>query len=136
MERGNANELLQSLSSVLGPSGLLTSEALRSRATSLWNSKPMTALALVRPQTTSEVSTVLRLCHEASQEVVVVGGGTGPVAGAEPKANQIAVSLERMNQIECIDQENSSCVVQAGTVLQTVQEADRNEGLYRRPISE
>lgn len=119
----NANGLLQTLSSLLGSCGLLTSEALRSRATSLWNSEPMSALAMVRPKTTSEVSTVLRLCHEAAQEVVVVGGGTGPVAGAEPSGNRIAISLERMNQIEDIDLVNATCIVQAGACLQTVQEA-------------
>lgn len=122
MGGGNANGLLQALSSVLGPCGFLTGEALRSRATSLWNSQPMSALAMARPKTTSEVSTVLRLCHEASQQVVVVGGGTGPVAGAEPTGDRIAISLERMNQIENIDPINASCVVQAGTSLQTVQE--------------
>lgn len=123
MEGGNTNRLLQALSSELGPCGLLSSDALGTRATSLWNSEPMSALALARPKTTAEVSTVLRLCHESSQEVVVVGGGTGPVAGAEPTANRIAISLERMNQIESVDPVNANCVVQAGACLQTVQEA-------------
>lgn len=83
----------------------------------------MSALAMARPKTTSEVSTVLRLCHEASQEVVIIGGGTGPLAGAEPTSHRIAISLERMNQIESIDPVNAGCVVQAGACLQTVQEA-------------
>lgn len=123
MQEGKANGLLQALSSVLGPCGLLTRDVLASRATSLWNSQPISALAMVRPKTTSEVSAIMRLCHEASQEVVVIGGGTGPVAGGEPSADQIAISLERMNQIESIDPVNACCVVQAGTCLQTVQEA-------------
>jgi FAD/FMN-containing dehydrogenase len=123
MEGDNTASLLQALSLTLGPGGLLTKDALASRATSLWNSQPMSALALVRPKTTSQVSTILRLCHEAAQEVVIVGGGTGPVAGAEPTSDQIAISLERMNAIESIDPVNASCVVQAGACLQTVQEA-------------
>jgi FAD/FMN-containing dehydrogenase len=123
MHAGNASELLKALSSVLGPCGILTRDALGSRATSLWNAQPISVLALARPKTTSEVSAVLRICHEALQEVVVIGGGTGPVAGAEPAAHQIAISLERMNQIESIDPVNASCIVQAGTCLQTVQEA-------------
>lgn len=123
MQCHKTKELLKALAATVGPTGLLASDALVSRATSVWNPKPMAALALIRPKSTAEVSAVLRLCHQASQDVVIVGGGTGPVAGAEPSSESIAISLERMNRIEDIDPVNASCVVQAGTCLQNVQEA-------------
>jgi FAD/FMN-containing dehydrogenase len=117
------SQLLRALEPTLGPAGILSGDGLASRATSLWNPAPMSAAAMVRPRTTEEVSLTLRLCHQASQKVVILGGGTGPVAGAEPTAETIAISLERMNRIESIDPVNATCIVQAGTCLQTLQEA-------------
>jgi len=88
-----------------------------------------TPIAVVRPRSTEEVSTVLRLCHDFKQAVVPWGGKTGLVEGAKSD-NAIAISLERMNAIEEIDAEGATMTVQAGCVLQTVCEAADAKGLF------
>jgi FAD/FMN-containing dehydrogenase len=47
---------------------------------------------------------------------------TGAVAGAVASASDIIISLERMQAIESLDELDGVAVVQAGAVLQTVQE--------------
>lgn len=123
MQDPKSQELTAKLRVLLGPSGFLDQHEAAERQTSFWNRDPLQALALVRPQTTQDVSTILRLCNEFAQPVRILGGGTGPVGGAEPDNQTLALSLERMNTIERVDPVNSICIAQAGAVLQSVQEA-------------
>jgi len=83
---------------------------------------------LVRPQTTRQVSDVLRLCHERGQAVVVQGGLTGVVEGALASPDEIIISLERMTAIESVDAMDGVAVIQAGAVLQSVQEQLKDQG--------
>lgn len=115
--------ILARLTELLGRDGVLEAAAVLQRATSHWDPAPMRALALVRPRTTEEVSAVLRICHAARLPVVVQGGLTGTVSGAVPDEHKIALSLERMNAIERVDEVGGTCIVQAGAVLQVVQAA-------------
>ncbi|HSM30948.1 MAG TPA: FAD-binding oxidoreductase, partial [Woeseiaceae bacterium] len=70
----------------------------------------------------------LRLCHAAGQSVVVQGGLTGIVDGARSTANDVVISLERMNRIESVDALDGVAVVQSGAILQNVQEALERQG--------
>jgi len=86
-------------------------------------------VAVVKPASTAEVASVLRLCHGAGQPVVPWGGLTGLVEGARSDG-AIALSLQRMNHIEEIDSEGATMTVEAGCVLQTVCEAAEAKGLF------
>lgn len=83
----------------------------------------MQGLALVRPRTTEEVSSILRLCNEYSQAVNVIGGNTGGVQGQHTQENEVILSMERMSDIESIDVECATAVVQGGCVLELLQQA-------------
>lgn len=87
-------------------------------------------LCLVRPASTSEVSAVLKLASTLGVPVTTQGGMTGAVMGGIASQNSIILSLERMNQIEEIDAVARAVTVQAGTVLQTIQEAAETAGLF------
>jgi FAD/FMN-containing dehydrogenase len=123
-------DLLAGLKSIVGESGVLPSEALQQRARSYWDAAPLEARALVRPRNTEEVSRVLALCHRMDQPVVTHGGLTGCVEGACVDAAELVLSLERMASIEEIDPIGRTATVQAGVVLQTVQEAADAEHLF------
>jgi FAD/FMN-containing dehydrogenase len=88
------------------------------------------ALAVVRPDTTDEVSAVVRACVAADAPIVPQGGNTGLCGGATPDASGRAVvlSLARMNRVRGIDTANDTMVVDAGCVLQAVQDAAREAG--------
>jgi FAD/FMN-containing dehydrogenase len=126
-------DLLQKLRDAIGSDAVLTGERVTERATSYWDSSPTQAQALLKPASTEEVSEILRLCHAADQTVVVQGGLTGIVSGAVSTADDIAISLERMRQIESVDELDGVAVVQAGAILQVVQEQLADQG-YLFPL--
>ena len=80
---------------------------------------------LLRPATTAEVAAVLELCHGAGVPVVPQGGNTGLVgAGVPDRSGRLAVlSLGRLNRIRALDPLNDTITVEAGCVLETVQQA-------------
>ena len=85
--------------------------------------------AVVRPRTTEEVSALLRLCHRHGVPVTTQGGMTGLVRGALPNADEIVLSMERMNAIEEVDARGGVAIAQAGTPLQKLQERVEQDGL-------
>lgn len=117
------NTTLNDLRDLLGEDAVLGPEQIAERATSYWDPRPMVAAALVRPRSTSEVSAVLRYCHAKQVPVVPQGGLTNCVEGTTSTAESVMVSMERFNRIEEIDEVGGTATVQAGVVLQTLQEA-------------
>ena len=88
------------------------------------------ALAVVRPGTTEEVAAVVRLCSQAGIPVIPQGGNTGLCGGATPddSGRAVILSLQRLNRIRSIDTDNDTMEVEAGCILQAVQQAARDAG--------
>ncbi|WP_347556456.1 FAD-binding oxidoreductase [Robbsia sp. KACC 23696] len=80
-------------------------------------------LALLRPRDVDTVSRMLAFCHAHGQTVVTQGGLSGLAGGANLLGGEVALSLERMQAIEEIDAVSGTIRVQAGAILQRVQEA-------------
>ncbi len=93
-----------------------------------WRGK---ALAVVRPGSTAEVAAIVRTCAAAGVAIVPQGGNTGLVGGGVPDGSgtQVLLSLHRLNRVRAIDEANLTMTVEAGCVLQVVQEAARGRGL-------
>lgn len=94
------------------------------------------ALLVARPDSTEQVSQVVRLCHGAGIAVTAQGGNTGLVMGSIPTEPQpaIVVSLDRMTRIRSLDADNFAVVAEAGCVIQVLQRAATEvERLY--PLS-
>ena len=83
---------------------------------------------VLKPESTEQVSKVLKLCDEAGQALIPWGGKTGLVDGLHETAGELGLSLERMHAIEEIDELNRSCTVQAGCILQVATEACEEKG--------
>lgn len=86
----------------------------------------------VFPADTQEVSRVLALAHEFKAYVFAQGGNTSNVAGATPvyhdKARlSLLVSTDRMRRIESIDTVNDTAVVEAGVVVEELQNAAKDK---------
>jgi len=94
------------------------------------------ALAVVRPGTADEVAAVVKACAAAGVSLVPQGGNTGMVVGSIPDASgtQVLLSLQRLNRIRSIDAANLTVTVEAGCVLQNLQEACEKEG-FLFPLS-
>lgn len=84
--------------------------------------------AVVRPRTTEQVSALLRLCNRDKVPVATQGGMTGLVRGALPNANEIVLSMERMNAVEEVDVSAGAAIAQAGAPLQKIQERVEQDG--------
>ena len=116
-------DVVQQLLQTLGPDCVWLPEKAAQRLSSNWvNPEPLQCRALVLPRTTAEVAEILKICHAAQQAVVPHGGLTNIVGGVQTCADEIALSLERLNQIESIDPINHTITVQSGVVLQPLQE--------------
>jgi D-lactate dehydrogenase (cytochrome) len=81
------------------------------------------AMAIVRPADTGEVAAIMRLCTELRIGVVPQGGNTGLCGGAVATALTILLNLGRMNRIVEVDPLDYTILVEAGCVLQKIQEA-------------
>ncbi|CAD7943759.1 unnamed protein product [Amoebophrya sp. A25] len=90
--------------------------------------KGRSALA-VRPETTAEVSKVLRYCNDRKLAVCPQGGNTGLVGGATPVFDEVILSLERMNKIINIDEKSGVGIFEAGCVLETANAALEDRSL-------
>jgi len=89
------------------------------------------ALAVVRPACTDEVARIIRACAAFSSQqpdsgvsLVPQGGNTGLVVGATPdeSGRQIVLSLQRMNTVRKVDADNLTMTVEAGCILQNLQQ--------------
>ena len=89
------------------------------------------ALAVVRPSSTQQVADVVKACAAAGVSLVPQGGNTGMVVGSTPDGSgqQVVLSLTRMNQVRALDAANLTITVDAGCVLQSVQETCEAAGL-------
>ena len=122
--------IVEQLLSVVGNDRLLDAGAVAERPTSFWNAAPMQAKAIVLPENAQEVAAILRCCSAAGQSVITHGGLTNCVAAAESSNDDIVMSFDKMNRIVEIDAVGGTAIVEAGAILQTVQERVAEEGLY------
>lgn len=134
------SELITTLRSIVGAAQVLTHD---DPATDLsaweqdWRKRSRgRALAVVRPGSTAEVAAVVKACTAAGVSIVPQGGNTGLVVGSVPDGSgtQVVLSLTRMNAVRAMDGDNLTMTVEAGCVLQVLQENAEQAG-YLFPLS-
>jgi glycolate oxidase len=89
--------------------------------------------AVVLPDGADHVSAILALCSAHRVPIVPRGGGTGYTGGAVPLEGGVVLSLERMNRILEIDEENLVAVVEPNVITGTIQDAVERVGLFYPP---
>ena len=129
-------DLLDSLRAIVGASNVLADGDLAAWEQDWRKRARGKALAVVRPADTAQVAAVVKACAAAGTSVVPQGGNTGLAVGAIPdgSGSQVVLSLTRMNAIRGIDAANLTMTVEAGCVLQTLQEAADRAG-FLFPLS-
>ncbi|TXJ06660.1 MAG: FAD-binding oxidoreductase, partial [Alicycliphilus sp.] len=127
--------LLDTLRQIVGAAHVLTHEDPTTDLTAYeqdWRKRATgRALAVVRPASTAEVAAVVKACAAARTAIIPQGGNTGLSVGGTPDASgtQVVLSLTRMNAVRAIDRDNLTMTVEAGCILQTLQETADKEGL-------
>ncbi len=90
-------------------------------------------MVVVLPETTQEVSRILKYCHENEIKVVPRGAGTGLSGGALPLADGVTLGLGKFNNILDVDYANRCAVVQPGVTNLGITTAVEHDGFYYAP---
>jgi glycolate oxidase len=90
-------------------------------------------LVAVLPETTAQVSAILRWCRENVVKVVPRGSGTSLSGGALPLGDAVLLGLAKFNRVLEIDYDNRIAVVQPGVTNLAVTRAVEAEGFYYAP---
>ncbi len=83
----------------------------------------------VKPQTTEQISRLLKLCNEHVIPVTPRGGGTGLSGGALPVHGGLLISMEKFNRILDIDERNLQATVEPGVITETFMDAVAEKNL-------
>jgi len=99
-------------------------------ATNLWEHMPD---IVVLPQTTEQVSGIVKLANENKIPVTARGGGTNVSGGSIPIQGGIVLCTTRMNRIISINKGTLVAELEPGVVVQDFHQALAKEGLFYPP---
>jgi glycolate oxidase len=94
---------------------------------------PGLPLGVALPDTTADVSTLVRLAAAHRVPVVPRGAGTGLSGGAAGIDGALTIAMTRMNRILEIDRDNLVAVVQPGIINADLKRAVAEHGLFYPP---
>ena len=84
----------------------------------------------LRPGSTEDVARIVKLCAETGTAIVPQGGNTGLTGASQPHPDmsEVIISTSRLNKIRDLDLDNDTMTVEAGVILQQIQQlaADNN----------
>jgi glycolate oxidase len=127
-------EIVRALRAIVPGEGVIGDEdglvPFQSDGLSAYRQQP---LAVVLPETTEQVSTVLRWCQANGVKVVPRGAGTSLSGGALPLADGVILGMAKFNRILEVDLANRCAVVQPGVTNLGVTAAVEAEGFYYAP---
>jgi glycolate oxidase len=89
--------------------------------------------AVVQARNSSEVQAVLRYARERRLPVVPWGRGSGKSGAALAERGGIVLSLEKMDRILEVSRADMLCVVEPGVILEQLQKAVEEQGLFYPP---
>ena len=90
-------------------------------------------MVVVLPETTQQVSEVLRYCHGEGIKVVPRGAGTSLSGGALPLEDGVLLGMAKFSRIKEIDFDNRVAVVEPGVTNLAVSNAVAHAGFYYAP---
>jgi glycolate oxidase len=124
------NEVIERLRAIVGEENVLVGDDIKEEyaCDEALTVKPCLPELVVKPGSAEDVAKVLRLANEKRIPVTPRGGGTGLCGGCVAVSGGILLSLERMNRILEIDEENYVAIVEAGVVLADLYKAVEARG--------
>jgi glycolate oxidase len=88
---------------------------------------------VITPRTAEEISAILLICNRHRIPVTPRGAGTGLSGGALPQLGGVVISMERMNRILSIDEDNLQVTTEPGVITEVLQDAVKERGLFYPP---
>ena len=136
MYKKTTQDIIEKLEKIVGPKNLtFDPEKMEDYSHDEFSLKHITRMPdlVVKPKKTEDVSRILHLANEEMIPVTPRGGATGLTGGCVPVHGGIVLSLENMNRILEVDQDNQMAVVEAGVTLTEFYEAVEEAGLFFPP---
>ena len=90
-------------------------------------------LAVVLPNSITQIKKVLEICRKNNTPVVTRGAGTGLSGGATPLEDSVVLGLSKLTQIISIDEQRKIAVVEPGVRNLAISEAAEEFDLYYAP---
>jgi glycolate oxidase len=126
--------IVKALRAIVPGEGVIAAEremkAFESDGLTAYRQLPM---VVVLPETTSQVSEVLRYCYGEGIKVVPRGAGTSLSGGALPLEDGVLLGMAKFNRIKEIDFANRVVVVEPGVTNLAVSNAVAYAGFYYAP---
>jgi glycolate oxidase len=127
-------EIARVMAAIVPGEGVITdADSLRAYETDGLTAYRQAPLLVVLPETTEQVSQILKWCGENQVRVVPRGAGTSLSGGALPLEDGILLGMARFNRVLEIDYENRCCVVQPGVTNLAITRAVEDAGFYYAP---
>jgi FAD/FMN-containing dehydrogenase len=130
-------EFIAQLELIVGKSSILLRENDYRSYAADWRGRYVTKpLAVVLPSTVNQISSIVKLCQKYKVGIVPQGGNTSLCGGAVPNIPnfnskaQIIVNLRNLNQILEINSIEQYALVEAGCILQNLQQTVLAQNLY------
>lgn len=135
MRYGKVNAvILEQLKAMVGPDGVLSGDDMGvDYAHDESSAMPHYPEVVVRAENTEEVSQILSLANHERIPVTPRGGGTGLCGGAIPIYGGVLLSLEKMNRILELDEENLMVTVEPGVFIMDLHAYVEKHGLLYPP---
>ena len=89
--------------------------------------------AVIFPESTEQISAIMRLASEYTFPVVPRGAGTGMTGGSVAVQGGLVLALTRMNRIIEIDDKNQIAIAEPGVITGDLQNAVKKFGLFYPP---
>ncbi len=128
-----STEILTKLADIVGHEHLVTSQDEMTEYASDGTKLEYMPDAVAFPETSEEVSRILRLATKEEFPVVPRGAGSGMSGGALAVRGGLVLVMSRFDRILSIDQNNLTCKVEPGIVTAHLQEAVEEVGLFYPP---
>ena len=122
----SVENLIETLADIVGAQNVITDAQTMHPYLGDWRGRYRgAARCVVRPGTTAEVSAIVRACAAAGVPMLPQGGNTSHCGASIPdkSGKTVLISLSRLNKIRAVDAANNTITVEAGCVLQNLQEA-------------
>lgn len=128
------HEIIQSLQKLVPGEGVISDATeLVPYETDAFTAYRRVPLAVVLPETTEQVSAVLKYCNKAGLPVIPRGAGTSLAGGAIPQEDAVVIGIAKMSRVLDIDYSNRSARVQAGITNLSVSDHVGPDGFFYAP---
>ena len=124
------NNIINLFAEILDPSSILSGDELKSRFYHIWKTDiSLESLCLLLPKSSEEISSIVKICNENNQEIIIHGGLTNLVGSTISNNSQVVISLERMNKVIEIDEQGKTITCESGAIIENIIDAVKDKDL-------